>query len=85
MELNPEGWRGVTNQQQHKNPHLKSFGTSLVVQRLRIHLPMQGMQVQSLVQEDSPCHRATKLVSLQQLSPHTTATEIRAPRAYASH
>ena len=33
---------------------------SLVVQWLRIHLPMQGTQVQSLVQEDSTCCRATK-------------------------
>ena len=85
MELNPEGWRGVTSEQRHKNPHRKSSGTSLVVQRLRIHLPRQGMQVQSLVQEDSPCHRATKLVSLQQLSPHAAAPEIHAPRAHASH
>ena len=34
--------------------------TSLVVQQLRILLPMQGTQVQSLVQEDSSCHGATK-------------------------
>ena len=33
---------------------------SLVVQRLRIHLPMQGIQVWSLIQKDSTCHRATK-------------------------
>ena len=83
MELNPEGWTGVTSQQQHKNPHHKNFGTSLV-QWLRIHLPVQGTQVQSLVQEDSTCHRATKLVSPQQLSPHITATEIHPPRVYAS-
>ena len=38
----------------------KSLRTSLVVQWLRIHLPMEGMQVWSLVQEDSTCHRATK-------------------------
>ena len=37
-----------------------SFGTSLVVQWMRIHLPIQGTQVQSLVQEDSTCHGATK-------------------------
>ena len=35
-------------------------GTSLVAQWLRIHLPMQGTRVQSLVWEDSTCHRATK-------------------------
>ena len=34
--------------------------TSLVVQRIRIHLPMQGTQVQSLIQEDPTCRRATK-------------------------
>ena len=33
---------------------------SLVVQRLRIGLPMQGTQVQSLIQEDPTCHKATK-------------------------
>ena len=31
-----------------------------MVQWLRIHLPMQGMGVQSLVQEDPKCHKATK-------------------------
>ena len=35
---------------------------SLVVQWLRIHLPMKGTWVQFLVQEDSTCHRATKPV-----------------------
>ena len=41
---------------------LKFFdiGTSLVVQWLRIHLPMQGTQVRSLAQEFFTCHRATK-------------------------
>ena len=34
--------------------------TSLVVQWFRIHLPIQGTQVRSLVQEDSICHGATK-------------------------
>ena len=38
------------------------MGASLVVQWLRIHLPMQGTQVQSLVQEDSPCHRKTESI-----------------------
>ena len=40
----------------------KDLGTSLVVQWLRICLPMQGTQVQSLVREDPTCHRGTKLV-----------------------
>ena len=39
-----------------------TLGTSLVVQWLRICLPMQGIQVRSLVQEDSTCHGATKPV-----------------------
>ena len=34
--------------------------TSLVVQWLKIHLPMQETWVQSLVQEDSTCHGKTK-------------------------
>ena len=38
-------------------------GTSLLLQGLRIHLPMLGKRVQSLVWEDSTCHRATKPMS----------------------
>ena len=45
---------------------LESFRTSLVIQMLRIHLPMQGTQAQSLVWEDSTCHG--------QLGPHTTTS-----------
>ena len=41
----------------HINP-----GTSLVVQGLRIRLPMQGTWVRALVQEDSTCCGATKLM-----------------------
>ena len=37
-------------------------GTSLVVQWLRVCLPMQGTQVRSLVQEDPTCRGATKPV-----------------------
>ena len=36
--------------------------TPLVVKWLRIHLPMQGTWVQSLVREDSTCHWAAKPV-----------------------
>ena len=36
------------------------IGTSLVAWWLRIHRPMQGTQVQALVQEDPTRHRATK-------------------------
>ena len=37
-----------------------SWGTSLVVQGLRILLPTWGIQVGFLVQEDAKCHGATK-------------------------
>ena len=40
----------------------QAVGASLVVQWLRIHLPMQGTWVQALVREDPTCHRATKPV-----------------------
>ena len=36
------------------------FRTSPVVQWLKTHLPMQGAQVQSLLQEVSTCHGSTK-------------------------
>ena len=39
-----------------------STWTSLVAQRLRIRLPMQGTRVRALVQEDPTCCRATKPV-----------------------
>ena len=38
----------------------KHCGTSLVVQWLRTHLPMQGTQVRALVREDPTCRGATK-------------------------
>ena len=38
------------------------MGTSLVMQWLRIHLPMQGTRVRALVREDPTCHGATKPV-----------------------
>ena len=42
-------------------PPLKvTAGTSLVVQRLKIWLPVQRTQVRSLVQEDPTCRRAAK-------------------------
>ena len=37
-------------------------GTSLVLQWLRIHLPVQGTRVRALVQEEHTCRRATKPV-----------------------
>ena len=39
---------------------LQEVSTSLVVQWLRIHLPMQGTRVRTLVQEDPTCRGATK-------------------------
>ena len=68
-------------------------GTSLAAQRLRIRLPMQGTQVQSLVREDPTRHGATKPmrhnywacalqpVSHNYWSPRATTTEACAPRA----
>ena len=38
------------------------LGTSLVVQWLRIRLPMQGTLVRSLIQEDPTCYGAIKPV-----------------------
>ena len=37
-----------------------SRGTSLVVQWLRIHLPMQGTRVRALIWEDPTCRGVTK-------------------------
>ena len=39
------------------------FRASLVVQWLRVHLPMQGTWVHALVREDPTCHRAAGPVS----------------------
>ena len=41
---------------------MEIFRVSLVAQWLRIRLPVQGMRVQALVQEDPTCRRATKPV-----------------------
>ena len=59
--------------------------TLLVVQWIRIHLPMQGIWVPSLVLKDSTCHGATNLMhnywahsracELQLLSLHVATTE----------
>ena len=69
---------------------IRSLGTSLVAQWLRICLPMQGTRVRSLVREDPTCCGATKLLSLlsrtrepQLLSPRATTTEAHAPRPHA--
>ena len=41
----------------------KARRTLLVVQWLRIHLPVQGTWVRSLVQEDPTCHKAANPMS----------------------
>ena len=45
-----------------KASEIQKIGTPLVVQWIRIHLLMQGTQVQSLVWEDFTCLRAMKLL-----------------------
>ena len=69
---------------------IRKFRASLVVQWLRIRLPMQGTRVQALVREDPTCHRATKPVrhnywacEPQLLSLHATTTEAQVPTAHA--
>ena len=54
------------------------FGTSLVAQWLRIHLPMQGTRVWYLVREDPICHGATKPMHHNYWGPCTETTEARA-------
>ena len=51
-----------------KSPKKQDWETSLVVQWLRIYLPKQGTQVQSLVQEDPTCFRAIKPMHLSNWS-----------------
>ena len=50
----------TNSRQPEKKYHV--LRTSLVVQWLRICLPMQGTWVQSLVREDPTCHGATNPV-----------------------
>ena len=47
-------WGGLGGGALYKRAVFKGVcaGTSLVVQWIRLHLPMQGTRVQSLVQED---------------------------------
>ena len=53
--------------------------TSLMVQWMGIHLPIQGTQVQSLVWEDSTCVGATKAHVPQLLSPRAATAEAHTP------
>ena len=52
----------------------------MVIQWLRICLPMQGTQVQSLAQDDPTCYKAHVP---QLLSPFAAASEACIPRAHA--
>ena len=44
----------------HQKENLRHSGASLVVQWIRIRLPMQETQVRSLVQKAPACHGVTK-------------------------
>ena len=57
---------------------------SLVVQWLRIQLPMQGTQVQSLDQEDATCCRASKPVHRNSLSASSLRSATREAAAVRS-
>ena len=59
-ELRPEVAAGVN--QVHEERRKKHSATSLVVQWLRIHLPVQGTRVRSLAQEDPTRWEAVKLL-----------------------
>ena len=73
----PEGWSRIILIIKNK----WGWGTSLVIQWLRIHLPMQRTCVPSLIQEDPTCCRTAKPVkpmhsracSLQEKSPQWEA------------
>ena len=54
-----------------------------MVQWIGIHLPVQGTQVQSLVQEDSRATEQLKAPRPQPLRPHGAPTEAWAPGARA--
>ena len=64
----PQGWYPdvtATGKSPHSEPEIKIriwYLRTLGVQWLRIHLPMQGTWVRSLVWEDPTCCRATKPV-----------------------
>ena len=47
----------------HNHKKIKTVWTSLMVQWLRIRLPIQGTRVRSLVREDPTCRGATKHAS----------------------
>ena len=55
-------WTSGKKGQQFWEMRNKQGGASLVVQWLRIRLPVQGTRVRALVREDPTCCRATKPV-----------------------
>ena len=56
--------------------HIKTCARAcLVAQWLRISLPIQGTQAQSLVQKDTTCRKATKPLGPQLLSLRSRARE----------
>ena len=62
LDRNPA--EGLSLAKQQKRLSLKKTPrTSLVARWLRIHLPMQGTQVQALVREDTTCHGTAKPMS----------------------
>ena len=69
----------------NNNKKNQGRGTSLVVQWIRIHLPMQGTQVRSLVREDLTCCRATKPARLQLLSLCSATRGTAATRSPCTH
>ena len=63
---------------------LKNWGTSLVVHSLRICLPMQGTEAQSLSREDPTCHGATKSEHHNSWSPCTLQSMLCNKRSHRS-
>ena len=62
----------------------KSTIDFLMVEGLRIHLPVQETQVGSLVWEDCTCHGATKCTSHNYWSPCTLEPVLRNNRSYCN-
>ena len=56
------------------------MGAPLVVQWLRIRLPMQGTQIQFLLREDSTCGGAAKPVCRNYRSPQPRARTLRSEK-----